>query len=684
MSAGTATITATSGTKSGSATLTVPAATLVSIAVTPATATVQIGLTKPFVATGTYSDGTTLDISNTVTWTSGNTPVATVLSTTGVATGVSAGTATITATSGSKSGSATLTVPAATLVSIAVTPATATVQIGLTQPFVATGTYSDGTTVNISNTVTWTSGSPLIGTVLSGTGVATGVSAGTATITATSGSKSGSATLTVPAATLVSIAVTPATATVQIGLTQPFVAMGTYSDGTTANISSTVAWTSGSPLVGTVFSTTGVATGVSAGTATITATLGAKSGSAILTVPAATLSSIAVTPATATVQIGLTQPFVAMGTYSDGTTANISSTVAWTSGSPLVGTVFSTTGVATGVSAGTATITATLGAKSGSAILTVPAATLSSIAVTPATAIVSIGLTQPFVAMGTYSNGTTVNITNTVAWTSGSPLVGTVLSTTGVATGVSAGTATITATSGAKSGSATMTVPAAAPLGPPPVLLGLAGNFAGLTKAGITDVPSSAITGSIGASPITGAAIGVTCAEVTGTIYAVNAAGPAPCAVIDPVMLTTAVSNLETAYTDAAGRPAGVGPNLNLGAGTVAGQTLVPGTYTWGSAVTITTDLTLNGGPNDVWLFQITGTLDLSANKNIILTGGALPKNVFWQVAGAVTLFPGSHFEGTILAKTNIAMQTGASINGRLLAQTGVSLQQNAVTIPAP
>lgn len=228
------------------------------------------------------------------------------------------------------------------------------------------------------------------------------------------------------------------------------------------------------------------------------------------------------------------------------------------------------------------------------------------------------------------------------------------------------------------------TTVAVLPLGPTPVDLGLAENFAGLSKAGITDVPSSLITGNIGASPISGAAIGVTCAEVTGTIYAVDAAGPAPCSVIDPVMLTTAVSNLETAYTDAAGRPAGVGPNLNLGAGTVAGQTLVPGTYTWGSNVTITTDLTLNGGPNDTWLFQITGTLALSPNMRVLLSGGALAKNIFWQVSDSVTLGTGSHFEGNILAQTNIAMNTGASINGRLLAQTGVSLDQNTIIIPAP
>jgi hypothetical protein len=216
-----------------------------------------------------------------------------------------------------------------------------------------------------------------------------------------------------------------------------------------------------------------------------------------------------------------------------------------------------------------------------------------------------------------------------------------------------------------------------------PVGLGTAGNFAILTKAGITDVPSSVITGNIGSSPITGAAIGVTCAEVTGTIYSVDAAGPS-CKTTDAILLTTAVSNMETAYTDAAGRPAGVGPFLNVGAGTVANQTLVPGVYTWGSAVTITTDLTLSGGPNDVWIFQITGTLDIAAAKNVILTGGALAKNIFWQVSDVATLGAGSHFEGVILAKTTIALVTGASINGRLLAQTAVTLQSNTVTAPAP
>jgi hypothetical protein len=146
--------------------------------------------------------------------------------------------------------------------------------------------------------------------------------------------------------------------------------------------------------------------------------------------------------------------------------------------------------------------------------------------------------------------------------------------------------------------------------------------------------------------------------------------------------MTTAIGDMQTAYTDAAGRAAGVGPNLNLGAGTVAGQTLAPGTYTWGSNVTITTDLTLSGSANDVWLFQITGTLDIATGKQILLVGGALAKNIFWQVSDAVTFYPGSHFEGIILAQTNIAMQTGATLNGRALAQTAVTLDANIVVAP--
>jgi Ice-binding-like len=213
------------------------------------------------------------------------------------------------------------------------------------------------------------------------------------------------------------------------------------------------------------------------------------------------------------------------------------------------------------------------------------------------------------------------------------------------------------------------------------VRLGAAGIFTILSKSGITDVYASAITGNVGTSPITGAALLLTCGEVTGTIYVVDAAGPLPCAVNDATTLTAAVGDMEFAYLEAEGRTS---PNFTeLGAGEIGGLTLVPGLYKWGTGVLISSDVTLSGGPRDVWVFQVAGTLNQASATRVTLTGGALAKNVFWQVAGAVTIGTTAHFEGVVLAKTLIAVNTGASVNGRLLAQTAVTLEMNAVTQPA-
>jgi hypothetical protein len=210
--------------------------------------------------------------------------------------------------------------------------------------------------------------------------------------------------------------------------------------------------------------------------------------------------------------------------------------------------------------------------------------------------------------------------------------------------------------------------------------LGLAGEFAILSQSGVTDVYPSFITGDVGSSPITGAAILVTCAEVEGTIYSVNAAGPLPCVVNSATRLTTAVGDMGTAYTDAAGRS---NPDhLELGAGNIGGFTLTPGLYKWTSPLIIPADITISGGPEDVWIFQISQTLIMSSAVRITLSGGAQAKNIFWQVAGAVTLGTTSHFEGIILGKTGINMLTGATSNGRMLAQTAVVLQMATITQP--
>ena len=230
--------------------------------------------------------------------------------------------------------------------------------------------------------------------------------------------------------------------------------------------------------------------------------------------------------------------------------------------------------------------------------------------------------------------------------------------------------------------------------GPKPVSLGTAGNYAILAKTGVSYTPiaivtsTPTITGNIGVSPnaatsITGFSLVAdptnvfsTSTWVVGNIYAANYAVPTP------ANLTTAVLNMEAAYTDAAGRTATSAATTNVGAGSLISLTLTPGVYEWGSNVTIPTNLTLNGASTDVWIFKVAGTLDMAANKSVILSGGASPKNIFWQVSESVNIGTGTHFEGVVLGQTLISMGTGSSINGRLLAQTAVTLDSTTVTQP--
>ena len=219
-----------------------------------------------------------------------------------------------------------------------------------------------------------------------------------------------------------------------------------------------------------------------------------------------------------------------------------------------------------------------------------------------------------------------------------------------------------------------------------PVLLGSAGNFVILAKSAISTVPASVITGDIAVSPaaesfITGFALTdatgyATSPQVTGKIYAADQAPPTPS------NLTTAVGDMQTAYTDAAGRPT---PDfLELQTGAIGGLNLTPGLYKWTSTVTIAGDVTLTGTATDVWILQISGDLTMSSAKHVTLAGGAKARNVFWQVAGAVSIGTTAHFEGIILTQTAATMQTGSSINGRILAQTAVALDTTTVTTPAP
>ena len=221
--------------------------------------------------------------------------------------------------------------------------------------------------------------------------------------------------------------------------------------------------------------------------------------------------------------------------------------------------------------------------------------------------------------------------------------------------------------------------------GPDPVNLRTAGNFAILAEEAITNVALSDVTGDVGLTPAIGTLIALTCPEVKGLIYTISAAGPSgPCRVTNASRLNTAKSDGITAFFDAKGRAPDY---VDLGAGNLGGRNLGPATYNWSTPVVIPSNLTLTGGPNDVWIFQIwqpdesVVSLSVSSGVQIILAGGALPQNVYW-VIGAADLGPGSQFKGVIMADFSIVMRTGASIDGRVLAGSAANLDQNRVTQP--
>jgi 6-phosphogluconolactonase (cycloisomerase 2 family)/urocanate hydratase len=476
---GSTTITATLGSISGSTPLTVTAATLVSISVTPPNTSIANGTSTSFTATGTYSDGTTQNLTGSVTWSSSSTSVANISNASGsngLATSTGQGTTTISAALGSVSGSTPLTVSAATLVSIGVTPANPSSPKGTTEQFTATGVYTDNTTQNLTSQVTWSSSTPATASISNASGskgLATAAAQGSTTVTAVLGSGasaiSGSTGYTVTAAALTSIAVTPTNPTVADGLTEQFTATGTYTDNTTQNLTSAVTWTSSAPAIATVSNASGsngLATSQSVGTTTVRAALGGISGSTGLTVTPATLMSIAVTPANQSIANGTSQQYTAIGTYTDNSTQNLTSAVAWTSSATGVASISNASGskgLASSATQGSTTITAALGTVSGSTPLTVTAATLTSITVTPANATINVGATQQYVATGHYTDGSTQVLTSTVTWSSSNTADATVSNASGsdgLATGTGAGSLTVTATAapGSIAGSVTLTV----------------------------------------------------------------------------------------------------------------------------------------------------------------------------------------------------------------------------------
>ena len=478
---GTTTIKGTYAGMVSTAQLAVTPALLRSVAVVPTAVGVARGLSSQFTALGIYSDGTSQDLTSQVTWASGNAGIAVFnangLATSGLATGVNIGSALVSASFGGQTGSATLTVSAAVLNSITVTPATPSIVKNQSSQFTALGIYSDGTSQLLTSSAIWASGDSSVASLnangLATSGLATGVGVGPSLITASFGGKTGSANLAVVAAALNTITVTQAAPSIVKGQTSQFTAMGTFNDGTSADITASAIWSSGNTAVAIMnpngLASSGLASGAGAGSALISANFGGKAGSATLTVTAASLNAITVTPSVASIVKGQTGRFTAMGTFSDGSSADLTASVTWSSSDITVATLnangLATSGLATGVNAGPALISASLAGKTGSAALTVTAATLRSINVTPASMNLVKGLSGQFTATGIFSDGSSSNLTASAVWASGNTNVATMNANgspaSGLATGVNAGSSAITASFGGQTGNATLNVSAA-------------------------------------------------------------------------------------------------------------------------------------------------------------------------------------------------------------------------------
>jgi uncharacterized protein YjdB len=440
LAAGSAVITATLNNVSQTTAAIITAPTISAISVTPEGMTLPIGISQQFTATAIYSDGSTADLTSGVTWSSSSTAVATI-DNTGLASTLAAGTTTIIATVGSLTDSTSLTVVAAHLTSISISPSTSSLAIGTEQQFTATGTFDDGST-QVLTSVQWSSSANNVLTV-SSTGLGTAVGAGTSTVTASSGSISGTASVTVTSATLVSLAIAPVNSTMPDEANKQFTATGTFSDNTTQDMTLFVLWKSSNPAVA-IINASGLATSVATGTTTIQASSGSVVQSTTLTVSTVALASITITPANPTIAKGTLLKFTAIGTYSDGSTATLTN-VTWKSSKPQVANVRSS-GIVHGKKAGTATISATAFGVTGTTTLTVGTGTLVSVDITPTNPSVSVGATQQFTATGTFSDATKQDVTLNSHWSSSNASVATIANApiqAGLATTHASGTTTI-------------------------------------------------------------------------------------------------------------------------------------------------------------------------------------------------------------------------------------------------
>ncbi len=430
----------TNPTTSNTATLIVLPATLESIVISPLNASLTAGSTAQFVLTGTFSDGSTEPLTSNVSWTSSDPAVAGV-NANGLVAALATGEAAISAVYNGQVFSGALTVVLGAPTSIAVTPALISVGIDDTKQFTATAVFADGSTQDLTSQVGWTSSAANVA-LISNTGLASGLSAGTTQIAASYQGVSGSATLTVSTAQLTAIEVLPNNPVVPTHGKIQFTAMGVFSDGSTSPLSG-VSWHTSTPSRAMVSSSGLVRTKGKKGSVTVSATLNAMTGSTTVTISNDPVTAVAITPANLSIAPGTTLQFALTGTI-DGSQVTLSNSAYWQTSNYLDADI-SSSGLAAGIAAGQVTISATYQSTTYQTTLTVSGATIISVQVAPTVPSINLGSAQPFTATGTFSDGTTQDVTSVSQWASSDPAVA-VVDTTGLASSAGLGTTNITAT----------------------------------------------------------------------------------------------------------------------------------------------------------------------------------------------------------------------------------------------
>lgn len=462
---GVATVTATLGALSSTCWVTVTDAVMTGLSVSAA-GSLPRGLSTQLTATGTFSDGTTQDLSTSVAWNSSDDTIAPV-SSTGLVTALAPGAATVTVSLGGLTATTDVTVTAAALQRLEVTPATQlTLPLGVSRDLVATGFFSDTSTQDLTAQVVWTSSALLVATVSNASGSAgrvTPASVGTSTITASRFGVSASLQLTVTNATVTSLAVTPANPTLARGLTQRLTATASFSDTSTQDVTTQATWASDASAIASVSNAPGdegLLTANSVGTATVTASFGGATGQTSVVVSAATPVRLEVVPLTVSLAKGRTLQLTARLVLSDATTSDVTGQATWGSASPFVATV-SSSGLLTAMNVGNASLTASFMGFVAQRTVSVTSAVVQSLAVTPDPLVLAKGRTGALTATATLSDGSTQNVTTQVTWQSSAPTALSVSNASGQQGNVVAlleGSGTVTATLGSVVGTGAFTV----------------------------------------------------------------------------------------------------------------------------------------------------------------------------------------------------------------------------------